>query len=114
MNWRKMPINAKQHPLMAGILRRFGKAGYCAYQWVLDLYAIHFDSAGPDMPLVMDHKTLKKELDIKRWRDFWGILNFVNDWPAVGSNEKRVIQPTLYPNSAQVQPTLRPSSGLRM
>ena len=89
---------------MAGILRRFGKAGYCAYQWLLDLYAIQFDSAGPDVPLVMDHKTLKRELDIKKWNDFWGLLKFVNDWPAIGLGEKQPIEPTWNPNRTHLEP----------
>jgi hypothetical protein len=112
MNWRKSPINARHHPLMAGILHRFGKAGYCAYQWMLDLYAIHFDSAGADVPLMMDQKSLKRELDIRLWGTFWGLLRYVNDWPAVNpaAGEAKVgsVEPTYGPIKDRIEPTYGP------
>jgi hypothetical protein len=114
MNWRKSPINARHHPLMAGILRRFGKPGYCAYQWMLDLYAIHFDAAGGEVPLVMDHKTLKRELDIRRWESFWGFLRFVNDWPAVepqgGGAMAAIIPPAQGPINTGIPSAYNPST----
>lgn len=115
MNWRKSPINARRHPLMAGILRRFGKPGYCAYQWMLDLYAIHFDVAGGEVPLMMDHKTLKRELDIRAWATFWAFLRFVNDWPAVepldGDAGGGTVKPLYTPHSTGVAPAYIPRSN---
>lgn len=67
--------------MMAGVISHFGKAGYCAYQWALDIYALHFNAAGQDVPLIIESNLLKRALGLHRWETHRKFLQYVADWP---------------------------------